>query len=163
MEKEEFKINFFGNKLWELILEKTKIIIITVQLIIALLAIASFSEKIVNPENTQYLKILIIILLSLIPVMLTDYIIQLDNGIKSIQKELSLNLDLGKTWYRKMIDGSNYIYMFITIVIIDSIIYLINQSYLILLLIILLQIISIATFIFSEKIAPRKKITSPQK
>jgi len=143
-ELEKFK--FYANQYHNLIIDRIKTIILIIQLLIALLVIAGFSEKIVPPASIYYLKILIIFLLSLVPIMLVDYLLQLNDGLNSLHKVLKLE-DNNNKLYKKIIDGSNYIYALIAVIIIDIIILLINQNFQITLIIFLIQVIVITILI----------------
>jgi len=144
------KLKFYGDKYWDLIKERIKTIIFTVQLMIALLVIVSFGDKIISVSDLGKLKILIIILLFLIPIMLMDYLLQINNGLNSLHQLLKFPKE-EKKWHKKLIDGSNYIYIFITIIIVDVIIHLINQNFQISLIIFLIQLLLIAVIIFSKR------------
>ena len=143
-------IKFFANQYYGLTLERIKTIILMVQLLIALLVIASFSENIIPSSSVYYLKILIVFLLFLIPIMLADYLLQLNDGLNSLHKVLKFK-NKRKKWYKELANGSNYIYALIIIFVIDIIIQLINQNFKITLMIFLIQVIFIAVLIFSRK------------
>lgn len=129
------KLKFYGDKYWDLINERYKTIIFIIQLLIALLVIASFSDKIIPISNLIYLKILIIFLLALTPIMMIDYLLKIDAGLNSLHQVMKFSI-VNKKWYTKLVDGSNYIYVVITIMAIDIIIALINFKMFILIFII---------------------------
>lgn len=151
MENEKLeKFKFFGDKYWNLITERNKTVIFIIQLLIALLVITSFSENIIPHSSLIYLKILIIFLLTLIPIMLTDFLLQINDGLDSLHKALEFPI-VKKIWYMALINGSNYIYALITIIIVDIIIELINQNLQISLSIFLIQTLIISIIIFSKR------------
>lgn len=149
------KLKFYIDKYWNLINERNKTIILIIQLLIALLVIASFGEKIIPYSNLINLEILIIFLLFLIPIMLVDYLLQLNDGLNSLHQVLKFP-KVKKEWYKQLIDGSNYIYTLITIVTIDVVIQLINQNFQVSLLIFLIQALFISIIIFSKRIKQSK-------
>ena len=120
-EAEKERLKFFLDKYFQLILERDRLIIIVIQLLIALLVIASFSEKVI--VNINFIKILIIILLFLIPIMLIDYVLKLNNGLTSFAKNLGDKSEENKNFFKKIVDGSNYIYVLVICAIIDSLIW----------------------------------------
>lgn len=143
------KLKFFGSKCYDLIGERFRTIIYIIELMIALLVIATFSEEIIPKSNLGNLKILIIFLLSLIPIMLSDYMLKINEGINSLQKaaipkELAESTEK-KKWYFSLVDGSNYIYLIILVLVIYAIIFLIYQNFLIPFLIFLFHFIIIGT------------------
>jgi len=79
-----------------------------------------------------------------------DYLLQINNGLNSLHQLLKFPKE-EKKWHKKLIDGSNYIYIFITIIIVDVIIHLINQNFQISLIIFLIQLLLIAVIIFSKR------------
>jgi len=147
---DEFK--FFANKLYDLITERYKSIILLAQLLIALLIIASFSDSIISEDNIGYVKILIICLLFLVPIMLVDYSLKINEGINSLGGVLNFK-EPEKRWYDRAIDGSNYVYLAVVIVAINSIILLINQNLMSSIIIFEIQflIILIVAYLFVRK------------
>ncbi len=139
---------FFLDKLFQLILERDRTIIFLVQLIIALLVIASFSEKIIS--NIDLIKNLITILLFLTTIMLTDYLFKVSDGLNFNTKVLSGKNNDSKKWFKKIIDGSVYLYALIIIIIIDIIIWSIILNIEILLYLLLVQTMIIAAYIFKK-------------
>lgn len=91
------KLKFYGDKYWNLINERNKTIIFIIQLLIALLVIASFSGNIIPLFSLIYLKILIIFLLTLIPIMLVDYLFQINDGLNSLHQALEFPT-VSKKW-----------------------------------------------------------------
>ena len=151
MENEKLeKLKFYGDKYWNLINDRNKTIIFIIQLFIALLVIASFNNNIISSSNLIYLKILIIFLLGLIPIMLVDYLLQINDGLNSLHEALDFPTE-NKKWYITLIDGTDYIYSLITIITIDVIIQLINQNLKISLLIFLIQTVLISIIVFSKR------------
>lgn len=144
------KLKFYGDKYWNLINERNKTIIFIIQLLIALLVITSFSDKIIPLSSLIYLKILIIILLALIPIMLVDYVLKLNDGLNSLHQKLGFE-NKRKKWYMELIDGSNWIYTLISIIVIDWMIHLINQTLQLSIKIYLIQTLLIAIIIFSKR------------
>ena len=142
------KLKFFGSKCYDLIGERFRTIIYVIELMIALLVIATFSEEIIPKSNIGNLKILITFLLSLTPIMLADYMLKINDGINSLQKAITQieNVETEKKkWYFSLIDGSNYIYFLIQILVIYAVIFLIYQNFLIPFIIFLFHFIIIAT------------------
>ncbi len=140
------KLKFFGGKCYDLIGERFRTIIYVMELMIALLVIATFSEEIIPKSNIGNLKILITFLLSLIPIMLADYILKINDGINSLQKAAVQNIGKEKKqWYFTLIDGSNNIYFLIQAFVIYAVIFLIYQNFQIPLIIFLFHFIVIAT------------------
>ncbi len=140
------KLKFFGNKCYDLIGERFRTIIYITELMIALLVIATFSEKIIPKSSIGNLKILITFLLSVIPIMLADYMLKINDGINSLQKAAILNDETEKKkWYFSLIDGSNYIYFLIQILVIYAVIFLIYQNFQIPFIIFLFHFIIIAS------------------
>ncbi|MBU1289876.1 hypothetical protein KKG85_01380 [Patescibacteria group bacterium] len=150
MENDEIEKNnfFLLDKYFQLILERDKAIIFLIQLIIALLVIASFSDKIIS--NIIPIKILIAILLFLTTLMLIDYLLKLNNGLNAYAKTLGDKSNDAKKWFRKLIDGSIYLYTSMIIIIIDVIIGLIILNLLISLYAFLVQIVIFAIYIFKK-------------
>ena len=142
------KNKFFSDKLFQLVLERDKAIIFLIQLIIALLVIASFSDKIIS--NIVFIKNLIAILLFLTPLMLIDYILKLNNGLNEFAKIFVDKSNYTKKWFRKLIDGSIYLYILIIIIIIDIIIGLIVSNLLMPLYASLVQMVIFAFYIFKS-------------
>ena len=87
------KLKFYGDKYWNLINDRNKTIIFIIQLFIALLVIASFNDSIISSSSLVYLKILIIFLLSLIPIMLMDYLLQINDGLNSLHEVLEFQAE----------------------------------------------------------------------
>lgn len=145
------KTKYFLDKCWELIFEKNKIIILVIQLIIALLVIASFNEKIIPISSVSHIKFLIIFLLALTPIMLIDYTLKLSDGINSLEKALNTPNVSNKPLYKKILDGSNYLYTVIIIIVIDIIIGVIAQSLMKTIIILLIQFLVIVAIIVSMK------------
>ena len=76
MENNELERNkFYLDKFFTLIVERDKSIIFIFQLMIALLVIAGLNNKIISTSVLPILKVLIVVLLSLIPIMVIDYLI----------------------------------------------------------------------------------------
>ncbi len=140
------KLKFFGGKCYDLISERFRTIIYVAELMIALLVIATFSEEIIPKSNLGNLKILITFLLSLIPIMLADYILKINDGINSLQKAATQKESVEKKkWYLSLIDGSNYVYFVIQVFVIYAVIFLIYQNFLIPFIVFLFHFIVIGT------------------
>lgn len=120
------KNNFFLDKYFQLILERDRTILFVIQLITALLVVASFSDKIIS--NIEFVKILIISLLFLTTVMLIDFLLKLNSGLNALDKKISIKINDSKKLSEKLIGGSIYLYTLITIVIVDIIIGLIISN-----------------------------------
>jgi len=117
-EIKEGEFKFFADKLYDLIAERYKSIIFLAQLLIALLIIASFSEVIIPRDYVAHLKGLIIFLLLLVPIMLVDYSLKINEGINAFSKFIGFE-GLDKRRGIKIIDGSNYLYLFVVVAVID--------------------------------------------
>ena len=147
------KTKFFLDKYWQLILERMKTIIFIAHLLIALLVITSFSEKIIPESTIPFLKILIVILFFLIPVMLVDYLLKLNEGLNELSKALNNKSNKSKKRLLvKLVDGSNYIYALITIIVVNIIISFVVQNLQISLIVSLTQMTIIAILIFSKRL-----------
>jgi len=152
MEKDEFeKKKYFSDKLWDLIIERHKTIIFIIQLIIALLVIASFGDKLVPDSSFIIVRSLLIFLLLLTPIMLIDYLSKINEGLYSLSKVLEDDNDKHKRWYSKIIDGSNWLYAFIVIIIIDIIAGIIINHTMLTLLLCLIQLIFIGIIVFYQR------------
>jgi len=145
------KLKFFGDKYWNLINEKNKTIIISIQILVTLLVIASFDDKIIPFSSLKYLKILITFLLALIPIMLIDYLIQINDGLNSLHKALEFPTEQ-KRWYMLLINGSNYVYAVILCIVINIIIWLINQDILLAITIASIQLLLLSLIICLRRI-----------
>jgi hypothetical protein len=152
MENYEMEKNkFFLDKYFQLIIERDKTIIFVVQLIIALLVIVNFNGKIIS--NLNVIKTLITVLLFLTPIMIVDYLLRLNDGLNTLAKVLGDKSSDKKKWLKKLIDGSNYLYALIIIVIIDIIIGLIISNLTISLSVYLVQTIIVAVLIFAKRLS----------
>lgn len=146
------KFKFFGGKCYDLIGERFRTIIYIVELMIALLVIASFSEDIIPKSSHGSLKNLIIFLLSVIPIMLADYMLKINDGINALQSAAGLTTKgIKKNWHITLIDGSNYFYFFIVTIVIHIIIYLINQNFLTSIFIIIIQFCLISSIYYFKR------------
>lgn len=124
---EHEKMKYFGNQWLAFFLEKIKMIIFIIQLMIALLVIVSFSGNIIHKQNLGYLKGLIIFLLFLIPIMMVDYTLKINDGLNSLQKALSFKAENEK-WYYNLICNSSLVYISFVTLVVDIVIYLISQN-----------------------------------
>jgi hypothetical protein len=143
-EIENEKKKFFLDKYFQLILERDRMVIFFVQLMIALLVMAGFSDKIIS--NTGFIKILISIFLFLTTIMLIDYLLKLNDGLNAHAKIFTTENLPTKKWFKKIIDGSVYVYTSIIIILIDIIIGFIFSNLLISLCLFWPQIIIICIY-----------------
>lgn len=153
MDKTEFNIaktNFFGSQGYSLILEREKTIIILVQLFIALLVIASFSEKIIPPTAIPLMKIIIVFLLLLIPILIWDYVLKINDGINSITSVLFRKQEKEK-WYLTPFKLSTYYYITILTVIVDVVCKIIIDNIILFLIACTIQVTIIALIILSKR------------
>lgn len=112
------KVKYFWSQLYLLLLERERTIIFLVQLIIALMVIVTFTDKIISSEFISSIKFLIVILFYTIPIMMWDYILRLNEDINSLEKviknERKENLDKYKnSTFDSIIASSIYYYVFI--------------------------------------------------
>lgn len=153
MTENEIKLDqakFYGQQGYVLILERDKTIIFLVQLIIALLAIATFSENIIPENLLSVIKILLIFLLFITPVMIWDYILKINDGINSVLKILEFKNNPEK-WYKSLIGGSVYVYITLVSIIIDIIASLILQNLLAIIIALSTQILIIILLVCVSK------------
>ena len=159
------KVSMFSNQAYLLILERDKTIILVVQLFISLLVVASFSEKIIPSSSIPAMKLIIVFLLYLIPVMVWDYILKINDGINSVEKALveiivgTPNGNKNNKWYLIPFKLSTYYYITALTFAVDMICKIFINSTILFLLGCLIQMILIAFVIFSKRSFGEKTFT----
>ncbi len=125
---EELKIHL--STLQQLLLARTNVIITIAALIIGILVIASFNEKIITVSPV--LIILIVFLLALLPIAIMDYLFKLGKAETNLFKRLGDKTGEEKLeqkrLFKQAIDGSMYIYAALISVIVLIVIDLILKN-----------------------------------
>jgi hypothetical protein len=151
-EHELEKVKFFGNHVYSLILEREKTIIVLTQLIVALLAISSFSETLVASSLLHWIKVIIFALLLLNPIMIWDYLFKLSEGTDVLLKTLGFQ-NKKQHWLTKVIGSTVYIYSGIITVVMDIIASFVVRNILVFLISLFVQVLLIAVLVFSREYA----------
>ena len=130
MNKDELEIEktkIYMETLRQIILSRYNIIFTTSTLAIAFLIIATFNPQIIS-LSVHTIKILVVILLALIPTSLIDYSLKLSKDANHVLTALNVTPP-NKNLFKKILDGSSYIYVGIMTLLIFFIIFSILISF----------------------------------